>query len=244
MKKQFNKSISAFNQDAVENQGYLYSTNAPLSSQIANTRLSDVTLENIDLRDKTVLDIGCGDGVYTIELFDRAPVKRMVGVDYAAKGVEIAKSKSGIRAIEYEVQSAYSLPYTTKSFDVAILRGVLHHLDDPIPALKEALRVATRVWVIEPNGYNPILKFLEKFSHYHIEHQEKSYLPFYLDKEIEKIGGKVLLRKWVGFVPFFCPDWMAKILKTLEPIVEAVPVIKHMGCAVYAFSASDIVEKQ
>jgi ubiquinone/menaquinone biosynthesis C-methylase UbiE len=242
MKKQANKSISAFNQDAVQHQGYLYSTNAPLSSQIANKRLSDVTLENVDLRDKTVLDIGCGDGVYTIELFDTVPVKRMYGVDYAAHAVEIAKAKSGARPIEYEVQSAYSLPYAAKSFDVAILRGVLHHLDDPVPALKEALRVATIVWVIEPNGYNPGLKFLEKFSRYHIEHQEKSYLPAYLDKEIEKMGGKVLRRKWAGFVPMFCPDWMAKMMKAIEPVVEAVPVLKHLGCAVYIFSASDIIK--
>ena len=243
MKKQANKSIGAFNQDAVEHQGYRYSTNAPLSSQIANKRLSDLTLENVDLRDKTVLDIGCGDGVYTIEIFDKVHVKSMLGVDYAAQAVEIAKAKSGTRPIKYEVQSAYSLPYATKSFDVAILRGVLHHLDDPVPALKEALRVATIVWVIEPNGYNPGLKFLERFSRYHIEHQEKSYPPAYLEKEIKKLGGKVLRRKWAGFVPMFCPDWMAKTMKVIEPVVEAVPVLKHLGCAVYVFSASDALKK-
>jgi SAM-dependent methyltransferase len=239
MKKQANKSVSAFNQDAVRHQGYLYSTNAPLSSQMANKRISDITLENVDLCDKTVLDIGCGDGVYTIELFDKIRVKRMLGVDYAAQAVEIARAKSGVRPIQYEVQSAYSLPYATKSFDVAILRGVLHHLDDPVPALKEALRVATLVWVIEPNGYNPGLKFLEKFSRYHIEHHEKSYAPVYLDREIKKLGGKVLQRKWAGFVPMFCPNWLAKLMKVIEPVVESVPVIKHLGCAVYVFSASD-----
>jgi SAM-dependent methyltransferase len=242
MTKQPNKSVSAFNQDAVEHQGYLYSTNASLSSQIANKRLSDVTVENVDLHDKTVLDIGCGDGVYTIELFDRVPVKRMLGVDYAAQAIEIARVKSGSRAIEYEVQSANSLPYPDKSFDVAILRGVLHHLDDPRPALKEAMRVATIVWVIEPNGYNPGLKLFEKFSRYHIEHQEKSYLPGYLDKEIEKMGGKVIVRKWAGFVPMFCPNWIARIMKAVEPIVETVPLIKQLGCAQYNFTASDVIK--
>ncbi len=57
-------------------KGIVIRPNSPLSSQIANKRLSDVTLENVDLQDKTVLDIGCGDGVYTIELFDRIHVKR------------------------------------------------------------------------------------------------------------------------------------------------------------------------
>jgi ubiquinone/menaquinone biosynthesis C-methylase UbiE len=200
-------------------------------------------LENVDLRDKTVLDIGCGDGVYTIEVFDKVHVKSMLGVDYAAQAVEIARAKTGARPIKYEVQSAYSLPYPAKSFDVAILRGVLHHLDDPVPALKEALRVAAIVWVIEPNGYNPGLKFLERFSRYHIEHQEKSYSPAYLDREIAKLGGKVLRRKWAGFVPMFCPDWMAKSMKVIEPVIEAIPVLKHLGCAVYVFSASDALEK-
>lgn len=240
MPKQLNKSISAFNQDAVINQGYLYSTNASLSSQMANKRLTDVTLENVDLRGKTVLDIGCGDGVYTIELFDQVSVKRMLGMDYAAHAIEVAIAKSGDRKIEFDVQNANALPYANKSFDVAILRGVLHHLDDPVPALKEALRVAKLVWVIEPNGYNPGLKFLEKFSRYHIEHQEKSYAPHRLDKEIKKLGGKVLRRKWAGFVPFLCPDWVAKTMKAIEPIIETVPGIKRLGCAVYVFLASDI----
>lgn len=87
MTKTPNRSVSAFNQDALENQGYLYSTNAPLSSRIANKRLSDVLLKNADLQDKTIVDIGCGDGVYTTELFDEVPVRRLVGVDYAAQAI-------------------------------------------------------------------------------------------------------------------------------------------------------------
>lgn len=242
MTKTPNRSVSAFNQDALENQGYLYSTNAPLSSRIANKRLSDVLLKNADLQDKTIVDIGCGDGVYTTELFDEVPVRRLVGVDYAAQAIETAKARAGGRPIEYEVHSADNLPYPSKSFDVAILRGVLHHLDDFVPALREALRVASVVWVIEPNGYNPALKVLEKTSRYHIEHQEKSYSPALLDREVANMGGRVLWRKWAGFVPMFCPDWMARTMKAIEPLIEALPVIKHLGCAVYTFSASDSIK--
>lgn len=243
MTNKINKSVNAFNQDAVENQGYIYSTHASYSSRVANKRLSDVTIENVDFNDKCVLDIGCGDGVYTIELFDKVHPRRITGVDYAAQAIDIARANSGSRSIEFDVQSALSLPYETKTFDVALLRGVLHHLDDPIPALREALRVASIVWVIEPNGYNPGLKLFEKFSRYHIEHQEKSYFPFFLDSEISKLGGKVIKRKWAGFVPMFCPEWLAKIMKTVEPVVEYFPVIKQLGCAVYTFSASDILKK-
>ncbi len=136
------------------------------------------------------------------------------------------------------VNSAYELPFQAKSFDLAIMRGVLHHMDNPRQAIKEALRVADVVWVIEPNGYNPGLKFLEKFSSYHIEHGEKSYAPHTLDQWVGQLGGTVTYRKWAGFVPMFCPDWMARLMKWLEPLVENLPLVKKIGSAVYTFSAS------
>jgi len=118
------------------------------------------------------------------------------------------------------------------------LRAVLHHLDDPRKAIQEALRVAEIIWVIEPNGYNPGLKFNERFSTYHIEHQEKSYAPHLLDRWVSHLGGKVIHRRWAGFVPMFCPDWLARWMKWLEPIVEHVPIINRIGCAIYYFSAA------
>lgn len=35
----------------------------------------------------------------------------------------------------------------------------------------------------------------------------------------------------------FSPDWCAKAMKRLEPVVERVPVMKWVGCASYAFTA-------
>lgn len=226
-----------FNADAESNLGYLYSTNAPLSSQIANQRLTDITLASLQLTGKKIIDIGCGDGTYTIEIYDKGKAGIITAGDVANKAVALARNRSGTRRINYHVNSAYEIPFTANTFDVAILRGVLHHLDDPIQALREALRVAKVVWVIEPNGYNPGLKFLEKFSPYHIQHQEKSYSPASLDRWVAALGGQVVKRVWAGFVPMFCPDWMARAMKWIEPVVEATPVINRLGCAVYSFAA-------
>ena len=227
-----------FNDDALENRGYLYSTNAPLSSRLANQRLTDITLESVQIKGKNVLDVGCGDGVYTLEIDAHGKPKSIIAGDVADRAIKVARNNSAGRNIHYMVNSAYELPFQANCFDVAILRGVLHHLDDPRQAIKESLRVADVVWVIEPNGYNPGLKFLEKFSAYHIEHGEKSYAPHALDQWVDQLGGKVIYRKWAGFVPMFCPDWMAGLMKWLEPFVEYVPVVKNIGCAQYTFSAS------
>ena len=226
-----------FNEDAVQNQGYYYTTNVSLSSKFAGRRMTDVTLESLTIRSKTVLDVGCGDGTHTLELDLFGEPKWILAGDVADQAIKVAYNKSIGRNIHYMINSAYELPFPNKSFDVAILRAVLHHLDEPRTALQEALRVAHMIWVIEPNGYNPGLKFNEKFSTYHIEHQEKSYAPHLLDRWVSESGGKIMQRRWAGFVPMFCPDWLARLMKSMEPVVEHFPLINKMGCAIYYFSA-------
>ena len=226
-----------FNDDAVENQGYYYTTNIALSSKFAGRRMTDITLESLEIKAKNILDIGCGDGTHTIELDMYGKPKQIVAGDIADKAIQVARNKSTGRNIHYIINSAYELPFQAKSFDIAILRATLHHMDDPKKAIQEALRVANVIWVIEPNGYNPGLKFNEKFNTYHITHQEKSYAPHALDQWVDQLGGQVIRRKWAGFVPMFCPDWMARLTKWLEPLVERFPVINKIGCAIYYFSA-------
>jgi hypothetical protein len=51
------------------------------------------------------------------------------------------------------------------------------------------------------------------------------------------VGGTVRTRLWAGFVPMFCPDWWARAAKRVEPLVERVPLVRHLGCAVYVFAA-------
>ena len=228
-------SVDAFNRDIVTHAGYLYTTNARLSSYMANRRLTDATLAIADFRGKRVLDIGCGDGTYTLELFDRGQPSSIHGVDPAHEAIRIAEQKIGGRQISFEVHSAYALPHEDDSFDIAYLRGVLHHMDRPVDALREALRVAPMLVVIEPNGYSPILKLFERFSRYHIEHNEKSYTPATLDQWINRMGSKVHLRRYAGLVPMFCPDWLARVLKWIEPVVEGLPLINAWGCAVCVF---------
>jgi len=237
MKQQTDSTVEPFNHDVVRNRGYLYTTDARLSSQIANRRLSDATVAAADFCGKRIIDIGCGDGTYTIELFDRGKPSSICGVDPAQKAIDIARQKAGGRNIAFEVQSAYELPYAANSFHVAHLRGVLHHLERPADALREALRVAPVLIVIEPNGYNPGVKLLERFSRYHRDHEEKSYPPMCVDRWIGAQGGTVEYRKWVGLVPFFCPDWFARAMKLIEPMIERLPLVNAMMCAVYVVTA-------
>jgi len=234
---QSNRNVAAFDHDATENLGYLYTTNAQLSSILANRRLTDMTSVLADFSGKRVIDIGCGDGIYTVELHTLHKPASIHGIDPVASAIEIAQSRTAGQAITFSVENAYDLPFADDSFDIAYLRGVLHHMDHPVKALSEAFRVAQVLVVIEPNGYSPILKVIERISSYHREHNEKSYSPARLDNWVRSVGGKTTAQLWAGLVPMFCPDWFARMIKIVEPVLEAIPLINRLFCAVYAFRA-------
>lgn len=227
------KSVSEFNADIETNDGYLYSTSDQLSCILANRRISEGIIDMAGLKGKKVLDIGCGDGVYSIELLNAGALE-VIGLDAADNAVLCARKKAeGLEGIRFEAANIYELEKPAKPYDVAIVRGILHHLYEAEKAIEVISKMAREIIVLEPNGYNPVLKILEKVSPYHIEHEEKSYSPRCLNRWFENCGGQIIETRYIGLVPMFCPDIFARFLKKVEPNVESVPGIRNICCGQY-----------
>jgi tRNA (mo5U34)-methyltransferase len=98
-----------------------------------------------DLRGKTVLDIGCNAGFYSLEM-KRRGAERVLGVDfdpaYLAQA-RFAAEMSGLD-IEFRELSVYDLPKLGERFDVVIFMGVLYHLRHPLLALDLIYEHVTR----------------------------------------------------------------------------------------------------
>ena len=234
---QVQQNVNPFNRDAMHHDGYLDTLGDRLSSRLATQRLKDILLETGCFTGRSVLDIGCGDGHHTIYFWDHGGPKQIVGVDAAANAVAVATAKKQDRPIQFVAGDMHRIPYADNSFDVALLQGVLHHDDDPLAALREAFRIAPTVLILEPNGNNMGLKIIERTSRYHREHRERSYSSRRLTRWIAQVGGRVVYKRYAGLVPMFCPDWLARTVKAVEPVVEGLPVVRDLGCAVIVLVA-------
>ena len=233
-----NRAAGIFNRDIEARGGYVYALDDKLSSRLATERWMQLMLGLTELRGRSVTDIGCGDGTFTVRYWDRGEPRMMAALDPAIKALVAGSAKSQARPILFVAADGHHLPYADDTFDIAILQAVLHHDSDPGATIREAFRVAREILVLEPNGYSPILKLMERLSSYHREHEERSYTAARLRRWVEAAGGRVIKGRFGTAVPMFCPNWVARVFKFIEPAIEGLPLVNRLLCAVYVFHAS------
>jgi tRNA (mo5U34)-methyltransferase len=89
-----------------------------------------------DLRGKTVLDVGCNAGFYSIEM-KRRGADRVVGIDFDDNYLAQARFAAEVcgQEIEFQKLSVYDVPMLKERFDIVLFMGVLYHLRHPLLAL-------------------------------------------------------------------------------------------------------------
>jgi tRNA (mo5U34)-methyltransferase len=89
-----------------------------------------------DLTGRTVLDIGCNGGFYSIEM-KRRGAERVLGIDSDdtyLRQARFAAATCGMD-IEFRKLSVYDVGRLGESFDIVLFMGVLYHLRHPLLAL-------------------------------------------------------------------------------------------------------------
>lgn len=89
-----------------------------------------------DLSGKTVLDIGCNAGFYSLEM-KRRGAQRVLGIDCDTTYLEQARFAAEVFGLDIEFRelSVYDVGQLRESFDVVLFMGVLYHLRYPLLAL-------------------------------------------------------------------------------------------------------------
>jgi ubiquinone/menaquinone biosynthesis C-methylase UbiE len=97
-----------------------------------------------DVRGKTILEYGCGDGENTVVLANRGA--KIIALDISAELLEVARKRLDANQcceVELLIGSAHSLPLPDESVDVIFGIAILHHLELDLAA-REVWRVLKR----------------------------------------------------------------------------------------------------
>jgi SAM-dependent methyltransferase len=93
---------------------------------------------------RSLLDVGCGEGVLVHRWAQRLGEGRLVGIDLEEDSIQAGWAKHQAPNLEYRVMEARELPFGDGEFDLASAIEVLEHLPDPEHTLSEMARCAAR----------------------------------------------------------------------------------------------------
>ena len=87
--------------------------------------------------EKTIMDIGCGEGILMEKIVRKFPYVKVFGIDPSPENVDICKAHN----LTVHTGSVYELPLADTSVDCVLFIEVIEHLDHPELAIKEIRRI-------------------------------------------------------------------------------------------------------
>ena len=91
------------------------------------------------VKDKTVLEVATGTGLIAKHIVKSAA--HIEATDASPEMITEAKRGNYSAKLHFSVQDMFSLPYSSKSFDVVIVSNALHIVPQPEKSLREIKRV-------------------------------------------------------------------------------------------------------
>ena len=82
-----------------------------------------------DVKEKTILDIGCGAGGHDRKLISLG-AKSVLGIDISKRMIEVANRDNNSDKIEYRVLSMNNLEELNQKFDLVVSSLAIHYIED------------------------------------------------------------------------------------------------------------------
>jgi ubiquinone/menaquinone biosynthesis C-methylase UbiE len=208
--------LSAVKRRRQERAAGYFSANAARWDELRSLHAPDQSVETAMKRlvgkkpFQAMLDLGTGTG-RLLELF--APLyRRGVGIDMSREMLAVARAnleKAGIANAQVRQGDIYAPPVERDAFDLVTIHQVLHYLDDPALAIREAartLRPSGRLVVVDfaPHA----LEFLrDEHAHARLGISDQQIADWFAEagldlessEEFEQRGqGKLIVKLWLG----------------------------------------------
>ena len=169
------------------------------------------------------VDVGCGDGGDCVLLSQS--VQEVIGLDVECNS---KWRQEGNDKIEFCVADAGNLQFVDETFDLVFEKDMLHHVNDPLTAIRELLRVTKiggRLVCIEGNRYNPIL-YLHMTLMLGHQHFKKSTF----EKLVKKGSADVFLLSVESRVYPTKNKHLLNFAGHIGDLLEKLPFVNHFLC--------------
>lgn len=109
-----------------------------------------------DVANKTILDLGCGDGKFGIELLDKG-AKHYTGVDGSSNMFKLAKKNLQSYNAKVLQDNIENIELEKNKFDIVLSRLVLHYIENLKPVLNEINSSLTKNGIFVLSIEHPII---------------------------------------------------------------------------------------
>lgn len=200
-------------------------------------------LKQIDLtKINSILDIGCGTGILYEVLSEEGYKGSYAGTDLSNDMLEVGRKR--YKGIDLRAMDCEKLEFPSRSFDVVFMRSVLHHIPNPVTAIKEMRRVARKTIIIgEParNIFTSLPRYLLKKLTKHFDEDHTHYSVRQLEKFFKKAGIEKYRFIHFGYLayPFgftdilpgtkYLPLIALKGLFQLDLAISHIPVLRYFS---------------
>jgi 2-polyprenyl-3-methyl-5-hydroxy-6-metoxy-1,4-benzoquinol methylase len=137
-----------------------YSTSNPIARRLMDGFQRDLDELLQRAAPRSLLDVGCGEGVLVQRWALRLGERRVVGVDLEEQSLQAGWSEHAAPNLEYRTMRADGqLPFIADEFDLVSAIEVLEHVPDPRRTLAEMARCAER-WLLVSVPREPLWRIL------------------------------------------------------------------------------------
>ena len=145
-----NKELAQF-----YNKVYIKGEKKHFTIKRESVSLSEIkeVLKQISWKGKTVLDVGCGTGLFAYSAAKKGA--NVLGIDFSSEAIQIAESQYIHKNLKFQ---SIDVNEIKEKFDVIVSNGTLEHMDDPLKTLKLFKKHLTKngcIITTSPNWSNP-----------------------------------------------------------------------------------------
>lgn len=132
-----------------------------------------------------ILDLGAGTGRIPIELSKREEEARIVAIDLSVSMLDIARINIELAGLTDQINldrvDAKELPYDDDRFAVVMSNSIVHHIPNPEPVIREAVRVTAPGGLLffrdlsRPATAEIVDEFVEKYAGEESAHAQQMF---------------------------------------------------------------------